>query len=64
MTLRSHEAKTFGKQGVSKEVGEQNALFEIAAKQYFGHLMILGVGGGGKGIFRELRGAKFRTLGF
>ena len=60
LTLRSHEAKTFGKQGVSKEVGEQNALFEIAAKQYFGHLMILW----GGAIFRELRGAKFRTLGF
>ena len=45
--------------GVCVWVG-QNALFKIAAKQYFGHLMNLG----GGAIFRELRGAKFRTLGF
>ena len=45
LTLRSHEAKTYEKQGVSRGEGKQNALFQIAAKQYFGHLMILGVGG-------------------
>ena len=38
LTLRSHKAKTYEKQGVPKGWGKQNASFKIAAKQYLGCL--------------------------